>query len=210
LVYASVHYRLTAEVDSLTLQGSADLQGYGNALANTLYGNAEDNLLNGLAGADAVFENANEGSTRSFRPSITGCRRRWKPWCCRAAPTCRALLKSRFLSNQTYKLLGHALARDRPQPRASSAAHDHRNNLRAIIGLCPKAVLQAARAQNINRGQCGHLLDWARAPAVCERLFILVVLNVRLRVPVAYTPQARETQPRRHSAMVPSRLIPSR
>jgi hypothetical protein len=53
LVYASVHYRLTAEVDSLTLQGSADLQGYGNALANTLYGNAEDNLLNGLAGADA-------------------------------------------------------------------------------------------------------------------------------------------------------------
>src|SRR5262249_12898964 len=39
-VSASIHYRLTANVENLTLQGSADLQGYGNSLANTITGNA--------------------------------------------------------------------------------------------------------------------------------------------------------------------------
>ena len=39
------------------------------------------------------------------------------------------LLKGRFLSDQGHELLGHALARDRPQPRAGAAAHDHRDDL---------------------------------------------------------------------------------
>ena len=36
------------------LQGSADLQGYGNADANTLFGNGGNNLLNGGTGADTM------------------------------------------------------------------------------------------------------------------------------------------------------------
>ena len=39
-VDATVSYRLTANVENLALQGSADLQGYGNADANMLIGNA--------------------------------------------------------------------------------------------------------------------------------------------------------------------------
>jgi type VI protein secretion system component Hcp/Ca2+-binding RTX toxin-like protein len=54
-VTASIHYRLTAEVENLVLSGSADLQGYGNDLANTITGNTGNDLLNGLGGADALF-----------------------------------------------------------------------------------------------------------------------------------------------------------
>ena len=38
-VYSTAHFRLAANVDYLVLQGSADLQGYGNSLSNVLYGN---------------------------------------------------------------------------------------------------------------------------------------------------------------------------
>src|SRR5262249_19024520 len=77
-VHATVHFRLTANVENLVLDGSTDLQGYGNGDVNTLTGNGGNNLLNGGAGADTmqgglgndvyfvddagdvVFENANE------------------------------------------------------------------------------------------------------------------------------------------------------
>ena len=53
-VYASISYTLTANVETLVQQGGADLQGYGNTLANTLIGNSGNNLLNGGIGADGM------------------------------------------------------------------------------------------------------------------------------------------------------------
>jgi microcystin-dependent protein len=55
VVLSSVHYGLAANVETLVLQGDADLQGYGNNQANTLYGNAGNNLLNGAGGADIMI-----------------------------------------------------------------------------------------------------------------------------------------------------------
>jgi Ca2+-binding RTX toxin-like protein len=84
LVFSTAHLALSANVESLILQGNADLQGYGNDLANTLIGNAGSNLLDGRGGADAmsggagndvyvvddagdtVTENANEGTDLVF------------------------------------------------------------------------------------------------------------------------------------------------
>ncbi|NBB14598.1 hypothetical protein GVN21_04385 [Caulobacter sp. SLTY] len=51
-VRATVSYTLTANVERLVLDGSGDLNGTGNALANILTGNAGANRLEGLAGAD--------------------------------------------------------------------------------------------------------------------------------------------------------------
>ena len=55
VVFSSAHLRLTANVENLILQGSANLQGYGNSLNNSIYGNTGNNILNGDAGADAMF-----------------------------------------------------------------------------------------------------------------------------------------------------------
>jgi Ca2+-binding RTX toxin-like protein len=57
-VYATVHFRLAANVENLVLQGGSDLQGYGNSLSNAIYGNSGSNLLDGDAGADGMFGGA--------------------------------------------------------------------------------------------------------------------------------------------------------
>jgi len=57
-VYATVHFRLPANVENLVLQGSADLQAYGNGDSNAVYGNAGSNLLDGGGGVDAMFGGA--------------------------------------------------------------------------------------------------------------------------------------------------------
>ena len=57
-VYSTIDYRLTANVENLVLQGTANLQGYGNSLSNALYGNSGNNLLDGRGGADIMVGGA--------------------------------------------------------------------------------------------------------------------------------------------------------
>jgi Ca2+-binding RTX toxin-like protein len=57
-VFASVNYALTADVETLVLQGSANLNGTGNALANSMFGNSGNNTLDAGAGADVLTGNA--------------------------------------------------------------------------------------------------------------------------------------------------------
>ncbi|MFK0087405.1 putative Ig domain-containing protein, partial [Pseudomonas sp. NPDC090755] len=53
-VLASINYTLGNNVERLTLTGSANLNGTGNALANTLIGNTGNNLLDGGGGNDLI------------------------------------------------------------------------------------------------------------------------------------------------------------
>ncbi|QNM82910.1 calcium-binding protein [Sphingomonas sabuli] len=53
-VRSSVNFTLSNNVETLLLTGSAAINGYGNAQANTLLGNAGANVLNGGAGADTM------------------------------------------------------------------------------------------------------------------------------------------------------------
>ena len=53
LVEAGISYTLGADVDNLTLTGSADIDGTGNSLDNVITGNTGDNALDGDTGADS-------------------------------------------------------------------------------------------------------------------------------------------------------------
>ena len=55
LVQSSITYTLTADVENLTLTGSAALDGTGNGLDNVITGNAGANVLNGGAGNDTFY-----------------------------------------------------------------------------------------------------------------------------------------------------------
>ena len=80
-VYSTAHLRLAANVENLILQGSADLQGYGNSPKRTrsmatlgvtcwMASAGTDTMLGGLGNnsyfvdstGDLVFENASEGA----------------------------------------------------------------------------------------------------------------------------------------------------
>lgn len=53
-VRSSVNYTLSANVENLTLTGTADLSGTGNSLDNTIIGNTGNNTLEGKGGADLL------------------------------------------------------------------------------------------------------------------------------------------------------------
>ena len=108
-VYSTAHFRLSENVENLILQGSADLQGYGNGLANAIFGSSGNDLLDGGAGADwmsggqgndAYFvDNPGDWSpsnlARGSIPSTPAPTIGWEPtsstWCCKAVPTCRGM-----------------------------------------------------------------------------------------------------------------------
>lgn len=60
LVNASINYTLGDNVENLTLTGSLDLTGTGNAVGNTINGNSGNNVIYGLGGSDLI--NANDGN----------------------------------------------------------------------------------------------------------------------------------------------------
>jgi len=59
-VISSVSYSLRTNVENLVLTGLANITGRGNELANSITGNAGDNLLDGLAGADTLIGGAGD------------------------------------------------------------------------------------------------------------------------------------------------------
>ncbi len=77
-VQSAVSYALSANVENLTLTGTAVINGTGNNLSNTLTGNSAANVLTGGAGddtyvvgaGDTAIENANEG-TDTVQSSVT-------------------------------------------------------------------------------------------------------------------------------------------
>jgi Ca2+-binding RTX toxin-like protein len=59
-VFSTVDYTLTANVETLVLQGVAGLKGTGNTLDNAIYGNSGSNTLDGGIGADVLFGGAGD------------------------------------------------------------------------------------------------------------------------------------------------------
>jgi Ca2+-binding RTX toxin-like protein len=73
-VYASAHYRLGANVEYLVLQGTADLQGYGNDQSNAISGNSGSNVSSTAAAAPTCSPEVpatTHSSSRRGKPRAT-------------------------------------------------------------------------------------------------------------------------------------------
>ncbi|MBD1997994.1 calcium-binding protein [Leptolyngbya sp. FACHB-541] len=57
IINSSIGFALAANFENLTLTGSANVNGTGNDVANTITGNNGNNTLNGLGGNDTLFGN---------------------------------------------------------------------------------------------------------------------------------------------------------
>ena len=57
-VFSSAHLVMSANVETLVLQGGANANGAGNALANAIFGDSSDNMLDGQGNADMLTGNA--------------------------------------------------------------------------------------------------------------------------------------------------------
>ena len=55
IVYSSVNFTLSADVENLSLTGTSNRKGTGNSQANVLTGNSGSNVLDGMAGADTLI-----------------------------------------------------------------------------------------------------------------------------------------------------------
>lgn len=53
-VYSATHYSLAANIEELSLSGSANLKGTGNELNNKITGNSANNIIDGAAGNDVM------------------------------------------------------------------------------------------------------------------------------------------------------------
>lgn len=63
-VYATASYTMHAFIEQLSLLGKGDINGTGNELGNTMYGNAGRNVLKGMDGDDVIT--AGNGSDKLF------------------------------------------------------------------------------------------------------------------------------------------------
>jgi trimeric autotransporter adhesin len=71
-IFTTAHFVLSANVETLVQQGSADLGGTGNALANSIFGNSGNNTLDGQGGAYILTGNpGNDSCSMSARPPAT-------------------------------------------------------------------------------------------------------------------------------------------
>ena len=71
-MFSTANFRLAANLENLVLQGTADLQGFGNGAVNAIFGNSGNNILDGAAGADGMIGGQATTPISSTTPATRG------------------------------------------------------------------------------------------------------------------------------------------